>query len=253
MKNIVLSEMTCPELSKYKEYVELALIPTGSHEQHGSNMTFAADTDIVYEICKLLGKKFFPRILVCPPISYGISYHHMKFYGTITLRPETFISIIMDIGWSLKQHGINKILIVNAHGGNKPSLGIAIGKLKNELGIKASWIGGGSSTSNDLLNKRGVSKINGHSCEGEVSQGMYIAPWLVRKDSLSAGKLKNSLYKEREWWWGEIPWSFEEITENGALGDATKSSVELGKEMTELILRRLEEFIRKYYFKDHSR
>jgi len=33
MKNIVLSEMTCPELSKYKEYVELALIPTGSHEQ----------------------------------------------------------------------------------------------------------------------------------------------------------------------------------------------------------------------------
>jgi len=253
MKNLVLSEMTCPELNKYKEYVELALIPTGSHEQHSSNMTFAADTDIVYEICKLLGEKFFPRILVCPPISYGISYHHMKFYGTITLRPETFISIIMDIGWSLKQHGINKILIVNAHGGNKPPLGIAIGKLKNELGIKASWIGGGSSTSNDLLNKRGISKINGHSCEGEVSQAMYIAPWLVRKDSLSAGKLKNSLYKEREWWWGKIPWSFEEITENGALGDATKSSVELGKEMTELILRRLEEFIRKYYLKGHSR
>jgi len=62
----------------------------------------------------------------------------MKFYGTITLRPKTFISIIMDIGWSLKQHGINKVLIVNAHGGNKPSLGIAIEKLKNELGIKAS-------------------------------------------------------------------------------------------------------------------
>jgi len=75
MKNIVLSEITCPELSKYKEDIELALISTGSHEQHGSNMTFAADTDIVYEICKLLGKNFFPRILVCPPISYGISYH----------------------------------------------------------------------------------------------------------------------------------------------------------------------------------
>ena len=154
MKNIVLSEMSCPELSEYKEDIELALIPTGSHEQHGPNMTFATDTDRAYEICKLLGKRFFPRILVCPPTPYGISYHHMKFYGTITLRPETYISTIMDIGWSLKQHGINKILIVNTHGGNRPSLGVVIVKLKNELGIKASWIGGGTDICKDLLNEK---------------------------------------------------------------------------------------------------
>ena len=249
MKRLVLSELSWPEFNRYKDGIELAIIPTGSHEQHGPNLTFAADTDRAYEMSKLLAERLCPKILVCPPVNYGISYHHMKFSGTITLRIETFISVIMDIAWSLEQHGIKKILMVNAHGGNRHALGVAITKLKHELGIDASWIGSGTDLSSDLLAQKNLSKITGHACEGEVSQSMHIAPWLVKKDDLSKGKLKDSLYKKREWW-GEIPWSFDDITENGALGDATIASKELGKEMTDLILKRLESFVREYFLKE---
>jgi len=247
MKRLVLSEMSWPEFDRYKDDIELAIIPTGSHEQHGPNLTYATDADRAYEMSKLLAERLFPKVLVCPPVNYGISYHHMGFPGTMTLKPETFISVIMDIGWSLKQHGIRKVLMVNAHGGNRHSLGVAITKFKYELGIEASWIGSGTDLSRDLLEQKNISDIIGHACEGEVSQSMHIAPWLVKKDDLSKGELKDTLYQKRRWW-GEIPWSFDDITENGALGDATLASEQLGKEMTDLILDRLENFVREYFF-----
>ncbi len=249
MKRLVLSELTSPEIADYLPSVELAIIPTGSHEQHGPNLTFATDADRSYETGKLLAERLFPRVLLCPCFNYGVSHHHMAFPGTITLREETFISMIIDIAVSLKQHGIQKILLVNAHGGNRPALGVAINKLKFELGLQVAWIGSGTDLSSDLMAKRKSSEITGHACEGEVSQSMYLAPWLVRKETLAKAELKDTLYKKRPWW-GQVPWSFDEITENGALGDATKASVKLGEEITNLVLDRIEAFIREYFFEE---
>lgn len=249
MNRLVLSELSWPEFDKYKDDIEVAIIPAGSHEQHGPNLTFATDTDRAYEMGKLLAEELYPRVMVCPPLNYGISYHHMKFPGTMTLNPDTFVSMIMDIGWSLKEHGINKILLLNAHGGNRPALGVATVKLKKELDIDAAWIGSGTDIAKDLLETKGLSKIRGHACEGEVSQSMYIAPWLVKETSLEKSKLKDTLYGKRKFFRG-VRWDFYEVTENGALGDATLASYELGKEMTELILKRLKAFVCEYFFNE---
>lgn len=251
MKRLVLPEMSWPEMAKYQESVELALIPVGSQEQHGPNMTFATDAERAYETSKLLGERLFPRVVVCAPVNYGVSYHHMKFPGTLTMQPETLIAVLMDIAWSLKEHGIKKILMVNAHGGNRASLSMAAVKMRFQLGIQAAFIGSGTDLSKDLLEEKGASQIRGHACEGEVSQGMFLAPWIVKADALAPGELKDTPYQKRLWW-GEVPWSFDEITANGALGDATKASYELGREMSVLVLDRLEAFIREYYFQDEN-
>ena len=243
INNLILSKLSTVELSKYIKKVQLAIIPVGSHEQHGPNLAFAADTILAYEISKYLGKRLFPRVLICPPINFGNSYHHMDFPGTITLKPETFISLIMDIVESLKHHKINKVLLINGHGGNHHALGVAVAKLKFELGVKAGWIG--PDFADDLLDDKNFSSIRGHACESEVSMSMFLAPWLV-KNHLTKGKLNNTLYKKR-YWWKQVPWSFKEITENGALGDATKSSYELGKEISEHVLKKYEEFIKEYF------
>ncbi len=249
MKRLVLQELSLPEVEEHLGSIEVAIVPTGSQEQHGPNLTFSTDADRAYEISKLLSERLYPRVLVCAPVAYGVSYHHMKFPGTLTLQPETFTAILMDIAWSLKQHGIKKMLFVSAHGGNRPSLGVAINKIKYELDIQVAWIGCGTDMSKDLLDEKGASPIRGHSCEGEVSQSMYLAPWLVKKNSLKKAELKDTLYQKRPWW-GKVPWDFDEITSNGALGDATKASVKLGKEMTELVLERIELFIREYFLED---
>lgn len=247
MKRLVLPEMTWPELNDYLKEVQLGLIPVGSQEQHGPNLTFSTDADRAYEMSKLICERLFPKVVTCAPVNFGVSYHHMGFPGTITLQPETLINTLIDIAASFKHHGINNILMVNAHGGNRSSLAIAAIKMEQQLNIKAAYTGSGTDMCNDLLDKVGVRRPIGHACEGEVSQSMYIAPWLVREDSLAPGDIKDTPYQRRKWW-GHVHWAFDHITGNGALGDATKASKELGKEMTDLILQRIVDFIEEYYF-----
>ncbi|MFW6141449.1 MAG: creatininase family protein [Candidatus Saliniplasma sp.] len=70
-----------------------------------------------------------------PTIPYGVSDHHMGFPGTITIRTETFENMIIDIGRSIVHHGIQKLFIYNAHGGNTSTIKIAARKLKRETGL----------------------------------------------------------------------------------------------------------------------
>jgi creatinine amidohydrolase/Fe(II)-dependent formamide hydrolase-like protein len=43
-----------------------------------------------------------------------------------------------------------------------------------------------------------------------------------------------------------VPLSFEEITENGALGDARQASEEFGQELTNAIVTRSVEFLERF-------
>ena len=43
-----------------------------------------------------------------------------------------------------------------------------------------------------------------------------------------------------------VPLSFEEITENGALGDARQASEVFGQELAEAVIRRSVEFLESY-------
>ena len=62
----VLNEMTWPEVKEALEDVQIALVPTGSVEQHGPNTTFFTDTGRAEGFCRLLAEKLYPRALAAP-------------------------------------------------------------------------------------------------------------------------------------------------------------------------------------------
>jgi len=248
-KTLVLHEMSSVEFSKVGAEVRLALLPTGSCEQHGPNLTLGVDTARCFEFSKLLCERLYPRAVVCPPVPYGVSYHHMGFAGTMTVKPETLVAMIMDVAWSIRERGITRLLVVNGHGGNRPSLGVAIVRAKHELGVDAAWVGCMSDMGWDVIEKRARSDVHGHACEAEVSQAMYLAPEHVRVDALEAGRIKKVPLGPKDWW-GVVPWSYDEITENGALGDATAATREFGEELTTTVLERTVAFVRSYFFEE---
>jgi len=235
--------MTWPEAKAALAQVEAALLPVGSFEQHGPHGTFELDTGRAYGFGKLLAARMYPRVVLAPAVTIGVSYHHMNFPGTVTLRPETFIDVVYDVVWSLAQHGIDKFLILNGHGGNIPALGVLIVKLKQELGVKAAWTSF-TSLGREVLQAKVTSESSGHSCEGEMSQALYLAPYTVREDALAPGEFKGYPYRLLgEGFNLSYAYSFDEITANGALGDATKASVALGEEIVELALKNAVEFL----------
>ena len=119
-KPFTLAKLTWQEAQALFKETDIAIIPVGSQEQHGPALPLDNDSFQAQEFADLVADKLWPKIktVVAPLISYGVSPHHMPFSGTITLRHETFIDLIVDVGKSLAKHGAKKIIVMNSHGGN---------------------------------------------------------------------------------------------------------------------------------------
>jgi len=77
-----------------------------------------------------------------------------------------------------------------------------------------------------------------------MSQAMVLAPHTVRREAFAPGEFKGYPYRHL----GEgfnlaYPFRFDEITANGALGDARLASEELGQEIIDTALRMAVEFL----------
>jgi len=160
---------------------------------------------------------------------------------------------VYDVVWSLHQHGIEKFLILNGHGGNIPSLGVVIVKLREELGVKVAWTSF-TSLAQKVIQERIKSESKGHSCEGEMSQAMVLAPHTVRQEAFAPGEFKGYPYRHL----GEgfnlaYAYRFDEITANGALGDARLASEELGQEIVDTALRMAVEFLDDFIADEEGR
>ncbi|WP_367888812.1 creatininase family protein [Paenibacillus naphthalenovorans] len=234
-----LTRMTWPEVEQALKTVKIAIIPLGAHEQHGPHMVESCDAVLAEEMGKRLTERLYPEAILTPVINMGVSPHHLHFPGTISLEPATVIAILRDMIKSLKRHGIEQFLILNAHGGNQATLGVAADQLTGELDVRI-YYAKTTASAKDVMDRRLESKLYGHSCEREVSEALYLAPHLVRADKLEAADYREGRWKKLR---PGNPlqgfYYYDEMTGNGCIGDATKASEEIGKEIVETALERL--------------
>lgn len=229
-----LPKMTWPEVKEALTTVKLAIIPIGAHEQHGPHLTENCDAVLAQAMAIRLAERLHPFSIVTPTVNMGVSVHHINFPGTITLKPSTLISILRDMVWSLKQHGITNFLFLNAHGGNQSTLSVACLELSHELDVHV-YYAKTTSSAKKAIKEHIESKLFGHSCEREVSEALYMAPEIVRTDQLQKG----AIVEEGNWKLlrpGQAiqgTYQYNEMTSNGCIGDATKASLEIGEAIVE--------------------
>lgn len=251
---LALEELTWPEVKEALPGIGAVLIPTGSVEQHGPNTSFCTDTGRADGFCKLISEKMFPRVLSAPPIGYGISYHHMRFPGSVTLKPETFMAIVYEVVESFTKHGLNTFLIVNGHGGNMPALQLVTMKLRYELGVKIAYLTP-TQVARDVVDAGKTSDFIGHACENETSQLIYLGHEnMVNSDSWTPGDLQTPKYPHAGFAGLpariQVPAYFDEVTANGALGDARGASWEYGRSTVETACERIVEFLEVFMADD---
>jgi creatinine amidohydrolase len=247
-RRVELAKMTSPETAEALAKAEVALIPVGATEQHGPNMTLETDTAVAYRLALRMATSLYPRAVIAPPLPYGVSYHHMKFPGTMTLSPETFQDVVLEVVESLRRHGLERFFVVDGHAGNQGALDVLMTKLRFQMGIQAAYLFYFTIV-DDLMREGAKTERWGHACEIESSMGLALQPDIVRTEALEAGKLRqpslpysNVMETPRV----GVPLSFEEITENGALGDARQASETFGQELTEAVVRRSVEFLERF-------
>ena len=248
MNSIYWQEYTWNELADVLKKLKAVILPIGSCEQHSLHLPLGMDTYSAIVLSERVAERLNGRVLVLPPIWYGISPHHMNFPGTITLSNETLISIILDIARSLKKHGVKRLIIINGHGGNVNALSIALRKLRDELGLKAVLINPWTLI-NDVISDVLESKIWGHACEFETSVAFIEIPDKVRRDKIKKPNIIEPGIPYVAIWEKNrvvLPWNTDDFTNTGSIGDPTKASEEKGRILFDAMLKRTLEFIEKF-------
>ncbi len=233
-----------PEIAERLKIVDTAILPCGSIEQHGPHLPLDVDYfDSYYLARKVAEACKDPRPFVLPPLPYGVSYHHSDFKGTICVTNNSLAAMVYDIGMSLANNGIKKIVILNGHGDNAPTLKFAAQMINRDARIFVCVESGETSdidiyslidTHNDI-----------HAGEIETSTSLAIRPELVDMDKAEDDTLDlDNEYLDFTSTRG-VSWYVhtKRLSKSGVMGNAKLATAEKGHKMWEVMIRNLTEFV----------
>jgi creatinine amidohydrolase len=241
MENL-LYKLTRPEVEEYLKRCDVVLFPVGSTEQHGKHMAIDNDTFTALEISRRVAEK--TGVLVASPLYFGYSPHHMNFKGSITLSFDTLVDVYREVCESLLHHGFNKVVIMNAHGGNTNSIREALHRIQQDTGkrVYSVMVFPGASGFGSEAVKVIEQKGGGHACEMETSIGMALGQRLLM-DKAEDWKPEYSSIDPKYRGKVAADYSFDEVTSIGSLGDPTKATKKKGDALVKAVVDDLAEFI----------
>jgi creatinine amidohydrolase len=235
------NRLSWPEMNEAIAMNKVVLLPTGSTEQHGRHLPLETDAFLAEAVCLEAGRRAPERILVLPPVSYGLNLHHIDFPGTIHIEPEVFIAFCLNITKSVAYHGFKKILLVNGHGSNGPLVDLVARKTTlatESLCAAVGYFGLGM----EAFRKVQDTPVIAHSDEFETSLYLYLAPERVRMDQRVKGEDVMGRYVSSDST-SEFPLRFNDYwgrwTEDGVHGDPTTATAEKGKVIFEAVVSEL--------------
>lgn len=242
-------ELTSPRLAALNRDRTVLILPVGSVEQHGRHLPVGTDTMLAQEVAVAAAGKA-GDVVVLPPPWYGLSAHHMRFAGSITLGAETLMRVVEDIVASVVQHGFRRILIVNGHGGN----GGVIDVLASTLGHRHYGVARIAALTYFHLARDAIAALRrsapggmGHAGEFETAMLQHLRPGLV-DNSVPATLYPDpgSTYLTTDLLGGSAVRTyhdFADLSPTGTLGDPSLASPEAGAKFFAAVVEALAAFI----------
>jgi creatinine amidohydrolase len=178
-----LAALTSAELDARSE--RLVVVPVGAIEQHGPHLPLDTDTLLAASVAEAIVERT-PGTLLGPTLELGCSSHHSSFPGTLSLRTDTFVGIVVDLCRSLARAD-RTVVLLNAHGGNRAQLDVALTKLSLE-GIRTYAFTYWQMLEDVVVDELGEEGRNacGHACALETSLMQHLHPERVRTSAIPA-------------------------------------------------------------------
>jgi creatinine amidohydrolase len=195
---------------------QVAVLPVGSFEQHGSFLPLVTDTAVAATIAQAVADTY--PVLHLPPITISCSHEHAAWPGTVSISARTLYAMITDIAASLKKSGVRDLVLINGHGGNYVLSNVVqeydhMALFPTEADWTAARLAGGVETTNET---------DMHAGEFETSLLLHAHPELVRAD-----------YAEHDHVTGDRPHmltlGLDAYTTSGVVGRPSLASAEKGR------------------------
>ncbi|SEH42161.1 creatinine amidohydrolase [Halopenitus malekzadehii] len=227
-----LAEEAWPDLETYFENESLALVPLGSTEQHGPHLPLATDHLIAEGFATAAADR--TGFLRTPTIDIGVSPHHRQFSGTMWVDAPVFRDYVESFTRNLAYHGIDRVIYVNAHGGNVEHLREVGRRLHDDEDVYAiEWMWNDSIP--DLVDE--LFEHNGpHGGPKETALIQHLQSELVHDDRLADARdggfpefeASDPTHHGARTFYDAI-----DNTDNGVFGDQTDATAEKGERMFE--------------------
>lgn len=237
----------------------IAVLPIGAIEQHGPHLPLSVDRDLVEatvsRALSLLDEG--QNVLFLPTLTITKSGEHDRQPGTLSLSAETLLATLRDIGESVAGAGVQRLVLLNGHGGNNTALEIAARDLRiahNLIVITCSW--SGFAEVNGMIADEDYA-IDLHAGESETSAMLAAKPDLV---DMSCAK--NFVPAMRDWekssrfigLTGQAArpaWIIDDLHPEGVCGNASAATVEKGEQLLNSAARNFVLFLREFASFDH--
>jgi len=214
----------------------VVVAPIAAIEQHGPHLPVGVDAMIMQGVVERIVPRLreTPRALFLPTQNVGVSTEHGDFPGTLSLSPQTALSLVLETAAGAVRAGARKILLLNSHGGNSPLLAQAALELRAKYGVLAvtcslSRFGYPQGLFDAEELRHGI-----HGGCAETSLMLALSPELVdmsRAENFVVAT--RSFEQEFAWLRADRPagfgWMARDLSPAGAMGDAADATPEKGE------------------------
>jgi len=237
----VLSEATLAQLQAYRPNV--AVQPWGATEGHNWHLPHGTDCVEVTAVGEGAVEAAYRKGAKCvllPTMVYGNDNLQLDQVATITMRTATQAAVLRDIAYSLVRQGIDRLVVLNGHGGNEFTA--MIRDIMLELPIFIVQIRAYQTAPEAM--KVLENRDGDHANEMETSLMMHLKPeWCAPIETAGDGAVTPSTMpslKNPAVWY---PRHWASLSKSTGVGDPRKGTAEKGKHILTAVVAALAEML----------
>ncbi len=241
------AELTAPRIRALVK-TAVTVLPIGAVEQHGQHLCTGTDTFIN----EGLQERLFARppqgeFVFLPTLWLGASEHHRDYGGTLSLKPTTYIRILVDLITELAEAGHRKLILLNSHGGNHAPMQAALAECARAVTGLDCFVAG--VTYWEVAEARWKENIPaltstrmGHACELETSMIWALKPELPKAPAVGESPFPKALDAFKS---AALPFPY--LTRQGHMGAPAQASEDKGKALLDEAAAGLREYLSHFY------
>ncbi len=221
---------------------KVAILPWGATEAHNYHMPYATDNFEAEYLSEVSAEKAWDRgakVIVLPVLPFGVNTGQLEVDLCINLNPSTQYKILKDITDVLSRQKIDKLVILNSHGGNnfKQMIRELSTAYPDVFVCVINWW--------QVLNaQKYFDEPGDHAGEMETSVMMHITPdFVLPLSEAGDGSAKKFKIKGLKEGWASTQRHWPSVSKDTGVGNPAKSTVEKGQIFLEAITNEIGEFL----------
>ncbi len=130
---MLLANMTQPEAEEALRRGTAVLV-MGSIEQHGGHLPLGTDAFAALTIALRVGERLQAPVVPLTPL--GVAPYHLTWPGTLSVRPETLVALMVDVCEGLAGAGVERVVVVNWHEGNSTAIRLGADRAQQQSPLR---------------------------------------------------------------------------------------------------------------------